>query len=693
VSSVFTEVESVLKAESTYFLDIVSDSLLDLAKSLVINLASVESEFLKKFHLINFELQNVGSFISYVSRHPKLLGDLLIRTIGPLHEQLTVIAKSSEKDVPSTDVDCLSTVRTIDRDSLNEELENLLYAYTERSTVDNWFDVLCDIEKKLLGMDDQVTGFSIDGQVLTFLDHISSISTENSELSDKLFALLPVKVVSQGNGEVAIKENIKEIDSPFAVDLFHRTIASMSTIDSTFEDRVLLAMQLLARKTDLSQAKFPESVLLSTVTTKATYEESSLLFAKDHWFVSCSAPNSNDLKLTSMAKTDLVSAFSSLPIGRLCSRSLNWIWLQKKCGLSKGNEDACIPILLEEIHAELKQLCPTKLFMIISADDALTLPAKLPVQKEIGTVLQNSDAKTMMAWILRAMTLPASSQETFFINVVSACELVSNNMNDNVNQFVARWCLFLIKASVDMMMQVYILQLWISNVMAVTLGRVSEGHCEKFLIQHLQSIDQEFDWNEAVENLLLIAEACKDNNNKFPNLQEWAGSTLKPFHRLPSTTTNQSSEKIQNKPLDASSSNVAIHTDELTTISLEAFASNTQGSPDGQDPNTCQSKIKEIFSSDDIQASFKGSFNNALKLLSKINSRDVHFVLEVIQNAADNSYPGGTKPTLMIQLNQQQIIVKSNENGFNNDNVLAICSVGKSHKKNTVGFIGHKGIG
>jgi len=107
----------------------------------------------------------------------------------------------------------------------------------------------------------------------------------------------------------------------------------------------------------------------------------------------------------------------------------------------------------------------------------------------------------------------------------------------------------------------------------------------------------------------------------------------------------------------------------------------------------CKQLVEQIFSSPDVQNSFDGSLKEALSLLSKMNSRDVHFVLEVIQNAADSTFPEGVLPTLLIQLESKKVVVKTNEIGFTKENVKAITAVGKSHKKNVVGFIGHKGIG
>ena len=70
------------------------------------------------------------------------------------------------------------------------------------------------------------------------------------------------------------------------------------------------------------------------------------------------------------------------------------------------------------------------------------------------------------------------------------------------------------------------------------------------------------------------------------------------------------------------------------------------------------------------------------RLSKELYSKDTHFVLELIQNADDNSYDVSC------------VYVLNNEVGFTESNVRAICDVGKSTKgSHRVGYIGHKGIG
>uniref|UniRef100_A0A8C5H5H6 Uncharacterized LOC114481634 n=1 Tax=Gouania willdenowi TaxID=441366 RepID=A0A8C5H5H6_GOUWI len=84
------------------------------------------------------------------------------------------------------------------------------------------------------------------------------------------------------------------------------------------------------------------------------------------------------------------------------------------------------------------------------------------------------------------------------------------------------------------------------------------------------------------------------------------------------------------------------------------------------------------------------------RLSTELYSKDTHFVLELIQNADDNSYPveADTTPALAFVVEKDCITILNNETGFQENNIRAICDVGRSTKgKHQYGYIGQKGIG
>ncbi|CAH1443071.1 unnamed protein product [Lactuca virosa] len=85
-------------------------------------------------------------------------------------------------------------------------------------------------------------------------------------------------------------------------------------------------------------------------------------------------------------------------------------------------------------------------------------------------------------------------------------------------------------------------------------------------------------------------------------------------------------------------------------------------------------------------------------------TKDVHFLMELIQNAEDNEYPEEVDPSLEFVITSKDItntgapatlLVFNNEKGFLPKNIESICSVGRSTKKGLRkhGYIGEKGIG
>ncbi|KAE8123815.1 hypothetical protein FH972_018739 [Carpinus fangiana] len=97
--------------------------------------------------------------------------------------------------------------------------------------------------------------------------------------------------------------------------------------------------------------------------------------------------------------------------------------------------------------------------------------------------------------------------------------------------------------------------------------------------------------------------------------------------------------------------------------------------------------------------------HQAVKNLSaELYAKDVHFLMELIQNAEDNNYLEGVDPSLEFIITSQDItatgapatlLIFNNEIGFSSKNIDSICSVGRSTKKGNRkrGYIGEKGIG
>lgn len=82
------------------------------------------------------------------------------------------------------------------------------------------------------------------------------------------------------------------------------------------------------------------------------------------------------------------------------------------------------------------------------------------------------------------------------------------------------------------------------------------------------------------------------------------------------------------------------------------------------------------------------------RLAGELYAGNVHFVLELIQNADDNAYAADATPTLRMIATPSVLRFENNEVGFSERDCLALCSIGASTKKaSDAGYIGNKGIG
>ncbi|KAJ3467638.1 hypothetical protein MRS44_005202 [Fusarium solani] len=94
-------------------------------------------------------------------------------------------------------------------------------------------------------------------------------------------------------------------------------------------------------------------------------------------------------------------------------------------------------------------------------------------------------------------------------------------------------------------------------------------------------------------------------------------------------------------------------------------------------------------------SSLQGELEPAIKALAQsLYSSTARFVFELLQNAEDNNFLHAEgRPYVSFHLRKDQLVIECNEDGFTPANLEAICSIGKSSKSATKGYIGEKGIG
>ncbi|KAK8097421.1 hypothetical protein PG984_016560 [Apiospora sp. TS-2023a] len=84
-------------------------------------------------------------------------------------------------------------------------------------------------------------------------------------------------------------------------------------------------------------------------------------------------------------------------------------------------------------------------------------------------------------------------------------------------------------------------------------------------------------------------------------------------------------------------------------------------------------------------------------LAQNLYTSKARFVFELLQNAEDNHYEEARKrgeaPCVSFHVYPHKVVQECNEDGFTEDNLKAICAVGKSSKHGAQGYVGEKGIG
>ncbi|PNP81519.1 hypothetical protein FNYG_05194 [Fusarium nygamai] len=87
----------------------------------------------------------------------------------------------------------------------------------------------------------------------------------------------------------------------------------------------------------------------------------------------------------------------------------------------------------------------------------------------------------------------------------------------------------------------------------------------------------------------------------------------------------------------------------------------------------------------------------ATKLVEKLAAGNINVAFELLQNADDNQYTRAkaacANPGVQFIVTPDLVIIGSNEDGFTESNIKALCDFGKSTKDGTSGYIGQPDVG
>lgn len=394
-----------------------------------------------------------------------------------------------------------------------------------------------------------------------------------------------------------------------------------------------------------------------------------------------------------MAQSDgvqrLLSLLSQCPYGISISRCVHW----KEFSQHRiyGSSSRTILEFIAEHDDDLRKIVQNRRYLAISNDDCICVPSVMPSFDRLYDCLKERDYKLIGSYIIA--TLEDIIDMKVFAISIRSCFMQYEGLGE-------LWLEKLFDLSIHVTFQshqryqIRILELIIQEV--ALCGSISASYCKKQLIDYIIASKVYADYLMDVILMGMIDESYSDWSKL--TRQEASSEGL----RLDIMTVTNTSQAASN-PRDGLQI-AGDDVDELTSGLMAAEDDNHNSLMASEQIESCRQFIEQLLVRD-FEYSIDGKrpstltanakkLQNALQhLSSKLYANDVHFVMELIQNADDNIYPVNTLPTLELKLYQGELLVYNNENGFSNDNITALCSVGASTKAGKKGYIGQKGIG
>ena len=709
-------------------------------------MSSVESAVLKKLKIPSFDSLNWGSFVSYFTKDSSIdfIRRLLNRLFGD-DENLLISLKGSSSDTSAVErdsprgrvssADDFHPVPSVDLDGIFGDLCNIIEELNAMqqeppSTLLSLFLILQKIERSLLDTyQESGRGNNIGFVGCTSLTFIQFIVSQFDQFPANIFEqFAAICFPTTSSSEITPMESQDEKCSDYFVDdlqasllvdcvrWFGRNNKRASSPDpESVSDIASIAVALLSRVTLKETGSVgdhraeaytsfihqSEEVLATAASFHGHHSDGLLVYCPRQSLSELDQHADGTSTFDDSAFIDRVIAkLKKVPFGVRCSVGVNWQLLTRHLDTSKPVPD--IPVLLKAHEEALAN--SNRKFMIISCDDAIPIPDSLATTEEIGSAVKSHDVHLLASWFLLAAMLDDYARMQFINNCVAALRQVFSPIQKEGDEHTAGLVYQLgidVACALPDYLGSLVLTPWIKHIVTKYSSGIQVETAADDFCQYVISLplNQRILTIASVSALLVSSSA----DSMLSRLEDFFLRTDPMI--IGSQKSSKYTERLASNPSsDASKIHTEACTDgrdtsgedsnlPTTVVSSSSAIGSMEEDFDETNPELCKKLISKIFHSADVQDSFKGNLKESLKLLTKMNSRDVHFVLEVIQNAADSTYPENVNPTLLIQLHHKKIVVKTNEVGFSRANVKAITGVGMSHKKNIAGYIGHKGIG
>jgi len=340
------------------------------------------------------------------------------------------------------------------------------------------------------------------------------------------------------------------------------------------------------------------------------------------------------------------------------------------------------------ISDELRSSRPDVIYYFIGRDDFIPLPQAVPNSKEFLSALVAKEYHIVGAWLLGAVV---GSLDMWEIESTLKCSLeriFDDCDSSNASLHLIDMCLFLtLRISANTTSRHSVL-LMLCNASAQVL-HISQSAVEKLLFSRV--------FLQTKTDFVLLEQISTRHSSVFPTLQSLYSSysaaatplespqlvlpsMLSPIERAEVVSTNSIVQyPLRDSSLVDSSIETEVYNDCKAIISR--FMQSEFGySSSGERPSKDSQQGKNL--------------QRAMDLLSKsLYTSEVHFVMELLQNADDNFYKD-VQPCLKFQLRNDALYVYNNEIGFKPADIYSICRVGGSTKLDRQDtHIGQKGIG
>jgi len=675
--------------------------------STVTFLARLEHKIVSRLQVPAFECLKLGPFLCCLQDLPDFAN--LMEAAATHFTPAAGDAKDASSSVPEGD-----TSNPVDNDLLIEVIHQVLESYiSDAEQTDNLVVLLELVEQQVLDRFNAASFQNISGgktflnffrSVLlesdvgslyqSFIAHVSAPpqqqqqqqQQEESSMEPQLSCKTPLSDSLRAVYECAVKQFV-------AGNLSERTILTVSAaryLCNAFGLRMYEALEfceiIVAKLSECGQLP----LLIDDKEQTNSFDGLSVILSSplvvgDEYEV---VPR--DLRKIAKDKILLV------PVGFSCFTHINWI--EEFHGRIDGGEN--LVEFVVSISNELQTSRPDVTYFFIGRDDFIPLPKVVPNSQEFFSALVDKEYQMIGAWLLGAVVGLIDKS-----TMGSILKWSLENFFDNCNNSTA---------SVDL----------IDICLMLTLSMPASNSCARhsLLLMLCDALTLVLHTSQSVVESHMFSRVLLLKKDSFVSLEQIATRQKSVFETLRSLFSSYRAEApstiaapiVPNSrlfPLVEMTEVVEGASDKLSEIVIDDSlvqqpfkTTGIDGSVEAKVSNDQKAIICSFLSTEfdyspsgerPLKDSPQGkNLQNALDMLSKsLYTSEVHFVMELLQNADDNYYED-VQPCLKFQLKKDALYVYNNEVGFKPADIYSICKVGGSTKLDRLDtHIGQKGIG